>query len=154
LEYATTNLGASSFALALERVIGSIGWITQDRNTWHSNRRANHYGKVPINEFLVLENATLDSHHPGSSDVVLVRDYLYRIGLPAELVLYIKELARYEPLGRLSEPHNPFHPSNREEPGRYLIYYWRLLVHCDMIARALSMKLPWEELLGNCIVNF
>lgn len=132
-----------------------LRWVdTQDRNVWYSHRRANHYGKVPINEFLVLENAALDGHHPGLSDVVLVRDYLYRMGLPAELVLYIMELAGYEPSGRLSEPHDLFHPSNREELGRYLTYCWRLLVHCDMMAKALGMKLPWEELLGNCIVDF
>lgn len=117
-------------------------------------RRARHYGKVPINEFLTLENATLEGHQPGISDVVLVRDYLYQMGLPAELVLHVMELAGYETLGRLSEPHDPFHPSNREELGRYLKYCWRLLVHCDMMAKALGMELPWEELLGDCIVDF
>ncbi|KAJ5624598.1 hypothetical protein N7510_000907 [Penicillium lagena] len=120
----------------------------------YSSRRANHYGRVPINEFLVLENVNLDGHRPGRADVALVQDYLYRIGLPPELVLYVMELAGYEPLGRLSEPHDPFHPSNHEELGRYLTYCWRVLVNCDMMAKALGMELPWEELLGDCIVDF
>lgn len=64
------------------------------------------------------------------------------------------ELAGYEHFGRLNEPHDPLHPSNREELGRYFTYCWRVLVNCDMMAKALGMKLPWEELLGDCIVDF
>jgi hypothetical protein len=117
-------------------------------------RRADHYGKVPIDEFLTLENETLPGHQPGLSDMALVRDILYRKGLPAELVLDIMEFAGYEPVGRLNEPHDPFHLSNRKELARYLTYCWQLLVHCDMMAKALGMKIPWQELLGNCIVDF
>ena len=84
----------------------------------------------------------------------LVQDYLYRKGLPAELVLNVMELAEYKTVGRMSEPHDPFHPSNRKELAQYLTYCWRLLVHCDMMAKALNMKLPWEEILGDCITDF
>ncbi|GFF40610.1 hypothetical protein IFM46972_06266 [Aspergillus udagawae] len=124
-------------------------------NRWHYCRRADHYGKVPIDEFLTLENEMFVGHQPGLSDVALVRDYLFQKGLPAELVLNVMELAGYEPVGgRLNEPHDPFHPSNRKELALYLTYCWRLLVHCDVMAKALGMKLPWEELLGDCIADF
>lgn len=117
-------------------------------------RKPTHYGKVPIDQFLALENESFEAHQPGLSDVVLVRDYLYRKGLPAELVLTIMEFAGYETFGRLDEPHDPFHPSNREELAQYLTYCWRLLVYCDMMAKALGMTLPWEEIIGDCIADF
>jgi hypothetical protein len=117
-------------------------------------RRVDHYGKVPIDEFLTLENETFADHQPGMLDMVLVQDYLYRKGLPAELVLEVMDLASYRPVGRLSKPHDPLHTSNRQELTRYLTYCWRLLVYCDMIAKALDMELPWKELIGNCITDF
>lgn len=105
LGYATTNLGGEYCA---HRIVNShwLRWAHPDAQN-HS-RRANHYGRVPISEFLVLKNANLEGHQPGQSDVVLVQDYLYRMGLLAELALYVMELAGYEHLGRLSEPHDPF----------------------------------------------
>lgn len=124
------------------------------QHTGYRRRRADHYGKVPIGEFLALENEAAADHQPSVLDVLLVRDYLYRKGLPAELVLNVMELAMYRQVGRLSKPHDPFHPSNRQELTRYLTYCWRLLVHCDMMAKALDMELPWKELIGNCITDF
>jgi hypothetical protein len=41
---------------------------------------------------------------------MIVRDYLYQTEFAAELVFLVMEVAGYEPLGRLSEPHDPFHP--------------------------------------------
>ncbi|KAJ5783045.1 hypothetical protein N7457_004819 [Penicillium paradoxum] len=132
-----------------------LRWIDDDSmRTIGYPPRSGHYGRVPIEEFLTLENETLPGHQPGVSDTALVRGILYEKGLPAELVLDIIELAGYEPVRRLNEPHDPFHPSNRKELAQYLTYCWRLLVHCDMIGKALGMKVPWQELLGKCIVSF
>lgn len=127
---------------------------TKDQNRWSYYRgRTDHCGKVPIDEFLAVENKTFAGHRPGLSNVALVQDYLYQKGLPAELVLNVMELAGYKPAGRLSEPSDPFYPSNRTELARYLTYCWRLLVHCDMMAKALGMQLPWKQLLGDCITD-
>ncbi|KAJ5771937.1 hypothetical protein N7520_002466 [Penicillium odoratum] len=115
--------------------------------------RSDHCGMVPINEFLAVENKAFAGRRPGLSDVSLVQNYLYQKGLPVELVLDVMELAGYQPVGRLSEPQDPFHSSNRTELARYLTYCWRLLVNCDMMAKAIGMQLPWKELLGNCITD-
>ncbi|CRG91206.1 hypothetical protein PISL3812_08254 [Talaromyces islandicus] len=117
-------------------------------------RPIDHYGKVPIEEFLTLEDETVPNHQPGVSDVALVQDILYHKGLPAELVLEIMKFAGYKPVGRLSEPCDPFHISNRKELARYITYCWQLLVRCDMMAKALYMEIPWKELVGNCIADF
>ncbi|KAJ6020776.1 hypothetical protein N7540_006280 [Penicillium herquei] len=113
-----------------------------------------HYGKLPIEDFLTLEDDSLPGRQTGQSDVFLVQDYLYRKGLPMELVLDIMRLAKYEPLGRLSEPHDPFHPSNREELSKYLTYCWQLLIRCEIMAKALGMKIKWKDHISNCIVEF
>lgn len=125
-----------------------------DEKTESYRRPIDHYGKVPIDEFLTLENESLPNHQPGKSDVTLVQDLLYRKGLPAELVLDIMQLASYKPVGRLATPHDPFHPSNRKELSQYLTYCWQVLVRCDMMAKALGMEMPWKELVGNCIAEF
>lgn len=80
-------------------LLKSAHWLewadVKRQGTGYHRRRADHYGKVPINEFLTLENETSAGHQPGILDVVLVRDYVYRKGLPAELVLNVVELAGY-----------------------------------------------------------
>ncbi|KAJ5726968.1 hypothetical protein N7493_005995 [Penicillium malachiteum] len=83
-----------------------------------------HYSKLSIGDFLTLEDDSLPGWQTGQSDIALVQDYLYRKGLPMELVLEIMSLAKYEPLGRLSEPHDPFHSSNQEELAKYLKNCW------------------------------
>ncbi|EPS28347.1 hypothetical protein PDE_03293 [Penicillium oxalicum 114-2] len=114
----------------------------------------NHYGKVPINEFLTLENKAYMGYQPSSSSITLVQSYLFKKGLPAELILKIMDLANYERRGRLSEPHGPFHAYNREELEKYLTYCWLTIVRCETMAKALGMKIPWEELIADCIVDF
>jgi hypothetical protein len=140
-------------------MVRSRHWLRWDyerrhKGTRYYSRRIDHYGKVPIDEFLTLEDETVPNHQPGSSDVIIVQEILYQKGLPAELVLEVMKLAGYKPLGRLSEPHDPFHISNRRELARYITYCWQLLVRCDMMAKALDMEIPWKELLGNCIADF
>ncbi|KAJ5484198.1 hypothetical protein N7539_005994 [Penicillium diatomitis] len=116
--------------------------------------RSNHYGKVPIEEFLTLENPAYMGHPPSQSGVALIQSYLFEKGLPAELVLMVMDLADYKPIGRLSEPHDPFHPSNRMELDQYVTYCWQLLVRCEMLASALDMRIPWEKLIADCLVEF
>lgn len=56
--------------------------------------------------------------------------------LPVELAVKIMEHAHYEANRRLTPvPHNPFHPSNREELVKYLNYCWELFVCCEMTGR-------------------
>lgn len=110
------------------------------------------YGKMPIEDVLFLEKDV--GYRPHSSDMPLVRRILCHKGnLPTELVMEIMELAEYEPKRRLNTPHDPFHPSNRAELGEYLKYCWQILVRCDMMAKALDMKIEWKDLVSSCIVK-
>lgn len=74
-------------------------------------------------------------------------------GLPIELALDVMELAGYEAKRRLNIPHDPLHPYNRKELAQYLKYCWQLLVRCDMMAKALDMKIPWKVLISSSIVR-
>ncbi|PYH40117.1 uncharacterized protein BP01DRAFT_351979 [Aspergillus saccharolyticus JOP 1030-1] len=133
---------------------GNISDVSTYPHRQFSESATTNFKALTIDELLTLESVRLEGQHqPGQSDTLLVRNLLYRKGLPVELVLEVMEITGYGPLGRLSEPEDPIHPSNRDELARYLTYCWRLLVHCDMMAKALGMKLPWKELLGNCIVD-
>lgn len=78
------------------------------------------YGKLPFDEFLVLERPS--EHEPAGSDVAIVRNVLCSKGLPVELALDIIEFADYTPTQGLNVSRDPFHPSNRDELHRYLKY--------------------------------
>ncbi|KAJ5825941.1 hypothetical protein N7474_003079 [Penicillium riverlandense] len=114
--------------------------------------RREYYGIVPIDEFLHMEGSVC--YQPHLSDVNLVRSFLRRKGLPAELACNIMEFAEYEPRRRLKKPHDPFHRSNRKELAEYLKYCWTLLVRCDMMAKALDFQIPWKDLVTQCMVCF
>lgn len=88
---------------------------------------------------------------PASDDVDLVRWMLCRKGLPVELALDVMELAGYE--APLRVPHDPFHPSNRNELARYLKYCWQILVRCDMLAKALGVSLRWQVLVARFLID-
>lgn len=61
-------------------------------------------------------------------------------GLPVELALDAMEIADYKrPKSKLNTPHDPLHPSNREELGKYLKYCWQTVVRCSTIATELEM---------------
>ncbi|KZF18840.1 hypothetical protein L228DRAFT_251694 [Xylona heveae TC161] len=108
-------------------------------------------GKFPFDKFLALMGST--EHQPNLSDVCLVRWMLCRKGLPVELSIEIMRFAEYVPKGTLKVPHDPFHPSNSEELALYLKYCWQILVRCDMMAKALDMKIPWQNLITKCIIE-
>ena len=109
------------------------------------------YGKLTIEEILDLEKP--NRHRPSTLDVRLVRSMLCRKGLPVELAWDIMEFAQYEPSRRLNVPHDPFHSANREELGRYLTYCWQILVRCDVIAKAVGVKISWQKRIALCIVQ-
>lgn len=111
--------------------------------------RKHVYGREPFHRFLALECLIEDEHSILDTDQV--RSMLCFKGLPVELALDIMEFADYTPKRRLNVPHDPFHPSNRNELDRYIKYCWQLLVRCDMMARELDMKINWEDQVTYCI---
>lgn len=116
-----------------------------------STMRSPHYlyGSVSFEHFLNCEAPT--ESKPGHSDVAHVQQILHSKGLPMELVLEIMDLAEYTPRGRLRVPHHPFHRNNWDELEKYLKFCWQVLVRCDMMASALGMAIPWEELVSDTL---
>ncbi|KAJ5606029.1 hypothetical protein N7510_008810, partial [Penicillium lagena] len=120
--------------------------------TKKSDRPVELYGRVSIEEFLLLDSSM--NYQPAVSDVVSVRWILCKKGLPMELTMDIMELAGYEPRRRLEIPHDPFHPSNREEFSRYLKYCWQIIVRCDMMRKAFGKEMRWQEFVADIIIGF
>jgi hypothetical protein len=87
------------------------------------------------------------------ADVEHVTSMLAGKGLPMEMQLHVLQLAQYLPQRRLEIPHDPQHPQNRTELHKYLKYCWQLLVRCEMIARALGDRIPWNRLVSQCLVD-
>lgn len=125
-----------------------LNWTDRKRK---SDSPVEVYGRVPIEEFLSLDNPI--SYQPAASDMASVRWILCKKGLPVELTMEIMELAGYEPKRRLEIPHDPFHPSNREELSRYLTYCWQIIVRCDMMRKALGMDIRWQEFVANILIE-
>lgn len=110
------------------------------------------YGLLPILDFLTLHTET-SPYLPTGSDVMQVRKYLYKKGLPLELVYDIMDFAGYAPLRKLERAHDPFHPTNRDDLHRYLDYCWRIVVRCDLMARWLGDHIHWDRLVGEILVE-
>ena len=127
-------------------------WLYWVGRTGTSDCRVEPYGRVPIQEFLSLDSST--GYQPSVSDMGVLRWMLCRKGLPVELALDIMELAGYKPKRRLEIPHDPFHPSNREEFSRYLTYCWQIIVRCDMMGKALGMEIRWQEFVADILFLF
>lgn len=110
---------------------------------------------MSIDEFLTLENepGTPLQHVPDVSDACVVRWMLCLKRLPVELALLVMKLAEYEPRRRLKIPHDPLHWENRDELMQYLTYCWQTLVRCDMMAKELDMKMCWEDMVAECVVQ-
>jgi hypothetical protein len=90
---------------------------------------------------------------PIASDVTEVMSVLAKHGLPWELQLDIMELADYTPKRRLYVPHDPFHPGYREVLRKYLAYCWKLLLHSDMMVKALNEEMSWKSIIAKCILE-
>jgi hypothetical protein len=108
------------------------------------------YGSVSFEHFLNCDKPT--ESRPRRCDVPQVQRILHSKGLPMELVLEIMDLAEYTPSpGRLWVPHHPFHRDNWDELEKYLKFCWQVLVRCDMMASALGMVIPWQELVSGAL---
>ncbi|KAJ5388121.1 hypothetical protein N7509_010662 [Penicillium cosmopolitanum] len=104
------------------------------------------------------------SDGPSLSDTTRVRMTLCSKGLPVELALDIMEFANYEPVHRkLDPPHDPLHPSNREQLGKYLKYCWQTMVRCFAIMKELGFDpvnggeeesgMNWKSMIQDCIIG-
>jgi hypothetical protein len=114
------------------------------------------YGSVSFTHFLNSEAPYGTQGYlygPGQFDVTQVQVLLYSKGLPMELVLEIMDLAEYAPKGRLRVPHHPFHRDNWDELEKYLKFCWKVLVRCDMMASALGMVIPWQDLVSQTLTE-
>lgn len=127
-------------------------WLNWAERTSKPDRPFELYGRVPIDEFLALDSPV--SYEPAISDVISVQQILCKMGFPAELTMDIMDLAGYEPKRRLQIPHDPPHPSNREELSRYLTYCWQIIVRCDMMRKAIGMEVHWQEFVADIIIGF
>lgn len=115
--------------------------------------KQSHYGLLPIDDFLTLENASLP-YMPNASDVDAVRSILLQ-HLPLELVLPIMDLAGYRPKRALTIPDDPLHPSNRKELDEYLEHCWQIMVRCQMMSKEIDVDVGegdgWKSLVSNWI---
>ncbi|KAL5340828.1 hypothetical protein BJX70DRAFT_95625 [Aspergillus crustosus] len=112
------------------------------------------YGKLPFKLF--LNNCATEtpetieptsSYLPEESDIWQVSNVLYNLGLPAEIILQVLDLADYDTPKKNGRrvAHDPFHEKNQEQLGKYLTYCWKLLIRCNMFAQALGVEIDWKE---------
>ncbi|KAJ5380163.1 uncharacterized protein N7496_002591 [Penicillium cataractarum] len=116
------------------RVADKQRWLNKlDFDSQSGTIKKNHYGVLPFDDFITLENPK-PQHIPNASDVTTVQGILLR-HLPFELVLLIMERARYTDRRALTIPHDPLHPLNRQALDAYLEHCWQILVRCRMLAK-------------------
>ena len=116
----------------------------------HVEKNKYPYGLLSVDQFLSIEKTM--PYLPHSSDVSKVRLMLLKKGLPLELALNVMKFGDYTPQRSLKKPYDPLHAENAEELRAYLKDCWQLLVGCDMMARALKDRIPWETLVAECII--
>ncbi|KAJ5983678.1 hypothetical protein N7481_005777 [Penicillium waksmanii] len=132
--------------------------------TYREQEHPGPYGREPIHQYLSLSTSRYLSDGPSVSDTTRVRMTLCSKGLPVELALDIMEFANYEPVHRkLDPPHDPLHPSNREELGKYLKYCWQTMVRCFMLMKELGFDpvnggredpgMNWKSMIQDCIIE-
>lgn len=108
------------------------------------------YGKLPFEAFLACGKggaAGVQHQTRSAVDVARVEAYLRAKRLPQELVLQITACTEYDrsrSRSRLPAPHDPLHRRNRRQLRRHLDHCWRIMVHCNMLARELGTKIDWE----------
>jgi hypothetical protein len=127
-------------------------WINKlDIDLKRGTIKQSHYGLLPIDDFLTLENASLQ-YLPNASDVDAVQSILLR-HLPPELVLPIMDLAEYKPRRALTIPDDPLHPSNRKELDGYLEHCWQIMVRCQMMSKEIGLDVGggWKSLVSHRI---
>lgn len=107
------------------------------------------FGRVSFDHFLHCGRlpSTPVSHLPNNFDVWFVRWMLLQKNLPLEIADIILQHASYTAQRRLVVEHDPFHHDNLDELTKYIRYCWQLLVRCEVLARALNTKLPWEDMI-------
>jgi len=134
------------------------GLTPQNRAVWEGRHPSftgayRAMGIMTFEDFLALEHEPY--HVPKRGDAEDVQNILRLFGLPAELQLRILELADYDKYAprRLIVEHDPLHPENREELQKYLTYCWTLLINCDMMAKALGDRIPWQALVTSTIIG-
>lgn len=115
----------------------------------HLPKAAGQWGTRPFNGFLSLETSAIDK--PSIAEAYLVRVILISKGLPVELAVGVMRFVGYEGKRRLTIPNDPFHPSNKEELVKYLNYCWKLLICCDILAKALGKHINRYEEVSQCI---
>lgn len=132
-------------------------WLDKlEINSQTGRIKGEHYGLLPFDDFLILENPTLE-FMPSTSDVGAIQTILLRY-LPIELVLLIMEMAGYKPKRALTIPHDPLHPSNRKALDDYLKQCWQILVRCEMLAQEIDHRIAdaegWPDPVYRTIVRF
>jgi hypothetical protein len=84
-----------------------------------------------------------------------IHGILQQKGLPVELSDMILCMAGIDNvrLRRLPIEHDPLHPQNREELGKYLKFCWALLVRCEVVARVIGLNIDWEDMVTEALVQ-
>ncbi|KAK7921556.1 hypothetical protein PG985_009578 [Apiospora marii] len=136
---------------------GQFGLFPKPRELRRWCRNPGHFnyvlvlGRVPYDEFLVVEREL--PYLPSAQEVADVRSAVATKGrLPAELVDMVMGHGTHEETRALTVPHDPFHQQNQEQLEGFLGDCWQLLLRCDMFARALGDKVPWDLLIDKIIV--
>ncbi|MCJ1327660.1 hypothetical protein MMC10_004332 [Thelotrema lepadinum] len=122
--------------------------------SWRDKQRTTDtllLGRFPLSA--QFEAEVKGNHVPTEDDVYSVRDILWHVGMPKELVLDIMDFAEYEVQARLKVLDDPLHPDNSEELYNYLSYCWRMLVQCEVLADVCGKPISWENEVRECILH-
>ncbi|TLD08350.1 uncharacterized protein PgNI_07847 [Pyricularia grisea] len=110
-------------------------------------------GRISYKEFIGLDFDTDPPYMPSAAEIETVRSVLGVKGLPTELVDIVLRLADYHETRLLKVPHDPLHELNRDQLDEYLAWSWQILLRFDMLARAEGDEVPWDMLIGKCLVE-
>ncbi|OAX82084.1 hypothetical protein ACJ72_03570 [Emergomyces africanus] len=109
------------------------------------------YGHVSLAQ--MRQPGFAHAHVPSRLDIETVLSYLSTNALPTELGLTILEFANYEPNCLSIVPDDPLHVENAVQLRKYLGYCWRLLVRCDILAKACGKRVDWVGETTQCIFH-
>jgi hypothetical protein len=112
-----------------------------DYKFWHAPEQI--FGLISYPTFLGLGD---ERNIPLAGEVQQVRQILWEMKLPAELISEILEMTyNVEETRRLPVPHDPLHPDNRAELDEYLDWCWAMLVRCEVMGRHIELDLEWSS---------